>query len=315
MRHVYSIVRYVPNVASGERVNLGLLAGSDAARRWALRIVRGQSRARRLGGGANGLSAVFDYLRRLSADIESWSAHEAGRAPTATDLEECSEAWLRELVDRQRGIVQFSPPLPVDAASAESAISVLWPALIAEPAARVLFAASPPEPGAHTRKTAKDSVRRVFREAGIAKEYLRTGTRIDAGRHSAPMDFAVHNGAAAFLAHCWSFRVQRKRQLLNNILSWAWAVRSLRTSGGTLSPEGGAASEAPKDIGLAVVYVPPDTADAEAEEAFGTAMGIFEDPDVKADPVVPFTEAGDLAGPALSALGAVQRPARRRRRA
>ena len=311
MRHVYSIVRYVPNVAGGERVNLGLLAGSDATARWALRIVGGQSRARRLGGGANGLSAVFDYLRRLSADIEAWSAHEAGRKPAATDLEECSEAWLRELVGRQRGIVQFSPPLPVDAESAESAISMLWPALIAEPAAGEIVAASPPAPGALTKKAATDSVRRAFGEAGIAGNYLWTGARIDAGGYGAPMDFVVHDGAAAFLAHCWSFRVRGKRRLLNDIQSWAWAVRSLRTGGGTLSLGGGGAVEAPKDIGLAVVYVPPDTADAEAGEAFATAMGAFGDPDVQAGPVVPYTEAGGIAGRALSALGAAGGAGRR----
>ena len=53
-----------------------------------------------------------------------------------------------------------------------------------------------------------------------------------------------------------------------------------------------------------MVYVPPDTADAEAGEAFATAMGAFGDPDVQAGPVVPYTEAGGIAGRALSALGA-----------
>ena len=33
-------------------------------------------------------------------------------------------------------------------------------------------------------------------------------------------------------------------------------------------------------------------------------MGAFEDPDVKADLIVPYTEAGEIAGPALAALRA-----------
>ena len=50
MRHVYSIARYVPNTASGERVNIGLLAGSEATGEWALRIAADRSHARCLGG-------------------------------------------------------------------------------------------------------------------------------------------------------------------------------------------------------------------------------------------------------------------------
>lgn len=48
MRHVYSIIRYVPNTANGERVNIGLLAGSEATGEWYLQAVTERSRARYL---------------------------------------------------------------------------------------------------------------------------------------------------------------------------------------------------------------------------------------------------------------------------
>ena len=115
MRHVYSIVRYVPNTANGERVNIGVLAGSEATGEWALHAVTQRSRARRLGGSEKTRAAVFEYLKRLAAGLEACSAR-GGRHPGG-----CSEAWLRDLADRQLGVVQFSQPLPLEADSTESA--------------------------------------------------------------------------------------------------------------------------------------------------------------------------------------------------
>ena len=296
MRHVYSIVRYVPNVASGERVNLGLLAGSEDTGEWTLHAVGQRSRARQLGGDAKALAAVFEYLKRLTADLETRS----GRTPAAGRRGECSEAWLRDLAGRQRGIVQFSTPLPVDADSAESAIDMLWSDLIVGPIAEAQ-AAPPPAPAeAHTKRAATSSVSRVLKQANIAADLLWTRPRLDAGGYSAPVDFAVHNGSAAFLVNCWSFQVRKKR-LLTDIQSWAWAMRALRSNGGALSLEDGVdpAGEAPKDAELAVVYVPPRTGDD--REAFETANGAFKDPDVRADIVVPYTSVSDIVPYALGA--------------
>jgi hypothetical protein len=45
MRYVYSVVRYVPNPASGEFVNIGVIAGSDETGDWSLRQAGNQRRA------------------------------------------------------------------------------------------------------------------------------------------------------------------------------------------------------------------------------------------------------------------------------
>jgi len=126
MRHVYSIIRYVPNTASGERVNIGLLAGSEATGEWYLQAVTERSRARYLGGSEQTLDAVFEYLQRLADSIKD----ENGGPPS----EECSEEWIRDLAGRQLGVVQFSQPLPMEADGAKSAIAMLWSDLIVEQA-------------------------------------------------------------------------------------------------------------------------------------------------------------------------------------
>lgn len=128
MRHVYSIVRYVPNTANGERVNVGLLTGSEATSEWTLRIAADRSRARCLGGSEQTLEAVFAYLRRLAGGIDAGAD---GEPQPGT----FSEEWLRDLAGRQLGVVQFSQPLPAVAASTEAALSMLWPDLIVGPMA------------------------------------------------------------------------------------------------------------------------------------------------------------------------------------
>ena len=128
VRHVYSIARYVPNTASGERVNVGLLAGSEASGEWVLRLAADRSRARCLGGSEQTLEAVFAYLRRLAGGIDAGA--DGGPQPGTF-----SEEWLRDLADRQLGVVQFSQPLPAVAAGAEAAIAMLWPDLIVGPMA------------------------------------------------------------------------------------------------------------------------------------------------------------------------------------
>ena len=114
MRHVYSVVRYVPNVASGERVNIGMVAGSDDTGEWLMRIADDRTRALQLGGGLNTVTAVFDGMKEIADGVPG----------------EGSEAWLKDLHDKQRGVVQFSPLLPVDAENAAAAIAMLWPGMI-----------------------------------------------------------------------------------------------------------------------------------------------------------------------------------------
>lgn len=294
MRHVYSIIRYVPNVASGERVNLGLIAGSEDTREWMLLTVDhgSRARARQLGGG-EALPGVVSYLERLTADLEHYTDVQAGEQRLLIESpEERTERWLSDLADRQRGVVQFSHPLPVDADSAGAAIDLLWDDLIVEREGRKF--------PFKKKNTALGAVRQALR-AHVDADRVWTSTRLEAEGFSAPVDFAVHDGAVAFLTNCWSFQIPNKERLMDDIQSWAWVVRSLRSKGGSLSGAG-FGSAVPEDIGLSIVYVPPAT--PEDREVFEKARSAFSDPDVKANPVVPFTEASEIVGPVLTALRA-----------
>ena len=136
MRHVYSIVRFVPDPTNGECVNLGLLAGSEDSEEWVLQIVTQRERARRL-GGAEVLPGVVGYLEQLTSELETYSAaHADGQLDLLVDRDRLSERWLANLASQQRGVVQFTTPLPVDVESAEAAVELLWDRMIVEPSRR-----------------------------------------------------------------------------------------------------------------------------------------------------------------------------------
>ena len=297
MRHVYSIVRFVPNPASGECVNLGLLAGSEDSEEWTLQIVTQRGRARRL-GGAEALPGVVSYLERLTQELETYSdAYADGQLDLLATRDRLSEGWLANLASQQRGVVQFTAPLPLDVESADDAVDLLWDRMIVEPSSRTF-----PFKKKHV---ALGAVRNALRKVNITGDNLWRSTRLDASGFRAPIDFAVHNGAVAYLTQCWSFQLPDKERLLDEVQSWAWAMRSLRTSGGSIAVDESMHAEVSRDVGLAVVYVPP--AEPEDEEAFEKAERAFRDSDVRASLVVQFEEASDVAREALTALGPAMR--------
>ena len=73
-RYVYSTVRFVPNPARGEFVNIGAIIGSDDTREWELRTVDRYNRAAFLdddGVFANALTIVNHLGVKLSRYTES----------------------------------------------------------------------------------------------------------------------------------------------------------------------------------------------------------------------------------------------------
>lgn len=292
MRHVYSIVRFVPNPANGECVNLGLIAGSENSAEWVLRTISRQSRASHL-GDTDSLRGVMAYLRRLGTELNVYSTTYArGGIAVPANQERLDERWLAELASQQRGIVQFTAPTPVDVDSAEAAVDLLWDHLIVEP--------SPRSYRRQTKKVALRAVRSAFRGVPIHGRNVLETTRLDSEGFSAPIDFAVHNGSMAYLTQCWSFQLRDKERLLDSVQSWSWAIRALRSSGGSLTSETGIELQVANDVGLAVVYVPP--AGPEDQDAFDKAQGAFSDRDVAASLVVGVERASEVADEASAAL-------------
>ena len=208
---------------------------------------------------------------QLAADLERYTeAHAGAQQLFAAPDEEITERWLSDLASRQRGVVQFSSPLPVDAASADAAISMLWDDLIVEKERQ--------KSTFQKKNTALGAVRRVFREAGLDHNVWNP-TMLKAKDYSALVDFAICDEDVSFLTNCWSFQIPNKDNLLDEIQSWAWVVRSLRDRGGHIVAKDKGSREVSRDILMSVVYVPPGT--SEDSEAFEVAQSAFNDVDVR----------------------------------
>lgn len=160
MKHVYSLIRYVPDPVRGEFINVGAIAGCDESSEWEIRQVANPARARRLDERGS-LSASWAFMDQLGRAVD---AHEAAiQQPTPAEDTLLSEDWLADLWCRYRNIVQLSPPAPVLADSTTKALDEIFAQLVVDPA--------PHRRGENTKHPALAAVRRAYRAAGLTKAH------------------------------------------------------------------------------------------------------------------------------------------------
>jgi hypothetical protein len=271
MAYVYSIVRFVPDPARGEAVNLGAIAGSDEAGDWELRTISNFSRARAIddeGALGSALSFIEDIEDRIAALDELPGF--AGESMSAAVL----NRWSEEM----NNVIQFSEPLPVLAGSASDALVLLFEEYVVDPARREFpFLKKHPA----VARTAQ-----AYRSIHIPEESIATRVDVESGPFRGQFDFGIHNGAIVQLVKCWSFQLPGQAELAEEVKAWAWLVERIRDTGGDGSTDHARLPVA-EATDVAVVYVPPSAgrhapAFDEAAAAFAT-LGVtaveFEDAD------------------------------------
>ncbi len=262
MRYVYSVVRYVPNPASGEFVNIGAIAGSDEAGDWSLRQAENPRRARSF-GPAESLNALFAFLNDVGRRVDNFVSMPE-EWPYTSD-EEISEAWLNDLHLRHRNIIQLSPPTPIVADSAEEALGHVFEHLISDGASgRREYA---------TRRNLLAELRTSYRKASIRPELIQERVPLLTGPFHAQMDFVVGNGSAVQLAQTWSFEIQSYLEVDKEVKAWGFTMKSLRARGGQIG--GDHPSTVDKDVPLEVVFAPPRT--KPQIDVFNEASRVFKE--------------------------------------
>jgi hypothetical protein len=132
MRYVYSVVRFVPDPARGEFVNVGAIAGSEDSSEWLWRQVENPVRARAV-DDRKALEAVWAFLDRVGREMDDYErAHESLFEPPV----ELSEEWLQRLYAEHRNVVQLSPPAPMVASTADEALDRVLDQMVLDPALR-----------------------------------------------------------------------------------------------------------------------------------------------------------------------------------
>jgi hypothetical protein len=275
MSYQYSLLRFVPDPARGEFVNVGILAGDDDAGDWDLRLIQNLRRARSIDEeGALGIALSF------AARLED---HIVALDPVAelADVEPISTGYVLQLSEEMQNVVQLTPPMPVAAGSADEALDLLFGELLVDPTAlRFRF---------DKKNRAQASTRRAYKAHDIPVEAVTEHAPLVAGPYEGVFDFAVANGGVVQLVQCWSFQLPNQVELADQVKAWAWVVRELRREGGHLT-FGEREAEAQRDVEIAAVFSPP--ADGQEAPAFDEARAAFAEIEVQQLTV----EEADLVG-------------------
>ncbi len=131
MRYFYSLIRFVPDPARGEFVNVGAIVGSDESSEWQVRQVQNPVRARAIDAHGS-LDAVWKFIDRVGIEVDRF---EASLHHSLFDPEvELTQDWLWRLHAIHQNIVQVSAPTPMVAESADDALERVLDLMVLDPA-------------------------------------------------------------------------------------------------------------------------------------------------------------------------------------
>jgi hypothetical protein len=218
---LYSIVRYVPDAARDEAVNVGVVvAGED---RLTAKFLRPQqlSRLKRFGRDED-----FAFLRSLEREIkQSSEPHQeellgSGTSWDLQTLEQASGGW--------GGSVRVTPPRPA-AGSENEALEWLFAQLVASP---------PVRHRAPDRRVIKSKVRRVLLRSVRAKyrrgrpeRLVKAGDVVSGHLEDHVFDFTLRNGRLLHVVQTVSFDVSGKEALARDLDATKWALTDMVESG------------------------------------------------------------------------------------
>lgn len=284
MAFQFSLIRFVPDPARGEFVNIGAVAGSDEAREWELRLVSNLSRAKAL-DGRGVLSKAFAYAAGLEDHIAALDLlpETAGPEPISAEL-------LRRRAMEMHNIVQFSPPAPVAADSADAALELVFDQLVLD-AARKSF---PFE----KKHRAQGAARRAYQAHHVPAGAVRERAPVRSGVFDGTFDFAVHNGRTVQLVQCWSFQLPNQADLAEQVKAWSWLVHEVRQDGGRLATTDGDL-EVPAALDIFAIAIPP--VDGVESPAYEEARAAFAENDVTELAPDEVDRVGEQAAAALGA--------------
>jgi hypothetical protein len=278
MTYFFSLLRFVPDAARGEFINIGAIVGDGDVNDWDLRLISNFKRARAIDSGGM-LPAAVSFATELSE-----------RLPGDEDEGTMTMADLHGLAATMHNIIQFTPPEPIVAADAAEALDLLSRDLLLDPSS--VYAR-----GYKNAKSAINATQRAYLGASLPTEAVARVVELETGQFRGGFDFAVHNGRAVQLVKCFSFELPDQEALSKSVMSWGWLVHELRRGGGEVRPRTGATFEASKELSVASVYVPPRSEDSSL--AYDQARAIFAEVDVAAEP---WTNAEPVASIAVERL-------------
>lgn len=284
MAYFFSLLRFVPDTARGEFVNVGAIAGDGDVADWDLRLISNMKRARAIDSEGH-LPAAMSFVAELQE-----------RLPVEDDDESAGFALedLSELAGSMNNVIQLTSPEPIVAADAEEALDLLWRNLLLDPEGNASHRFK-------NTRSARGATNRAYRDVKLPSEAIKRTVELTAGRFHDRFDFAIHNGKAVQLVKCFSFQRPNQAELAKDVKAWGWLMQELRAHGGQVLPRTGNTLEAQGDLSVGSVYVPP--AAGQSTDAFDQAQDIFAEVGVEGRPYTDAREIAEIAQAQLAAAG------------
>ncbi len=274
MKHIYSLIRFVPDPARGEFINVGAIAGSEESSEWGIRQISNAKRARAIGQSdtPTALQAVWYFIDCIGEIIDNHQ--DSIEALFPSDIEP-SEDWLKALHSDYRNVVQLSPPTPLVAPNVDEALDRIFQHAILDPERQ--------QRRSRWRNEVLAATRRAYRRHSVSSSELCERVVLSSELHEDRFDFAVMNGKALQLVRSWSFRDIEAQRLSSQIKSWGWTVRSTRDSGGNIEIRDSQSFAVNSDVDIEVVSIPPDP--DQDESIYEEGKAVFEALGVRSVPL------------------------------
>lgn len=283
MGYVFSLIKFVPDPAKGESVNLGAVAGDDESGDWDMRTISKLTRAKSI-DDTGALEGALSFLGDIEGRIAALDVL-PGFAP-----ERISAALLERWSADMNNSLQFSEPMPLVAETAAEALDLIFEELVVDPAKKEFrFLKKHP---------AVAQTARAYREAKIPDSAVAKVVEVEAASFTGSFDFGVYRRQVLQLVKCWSFQLPSQTELAEEVKAWAWLVERLAESGGEAYAAASGRFKVGKRAHIAVVYVPPSL--EQSAPAFDEATAAFSALNVKA---VEAAQAREVAAIAARRLG------------
>jgi hypothetical protein len=212
----FSIVQYVPNPTSGERVNVGVVILSPEAKFASVRFDGATRRAQRIAPSGSDLK----FLKQLQTDLEARMPQARGQQKWLGDIVPLSADELERLYRESGNTIQFSEPLASTADPEEleaRLIRTYLPALRSTSRGRSDLAV-------------RRNVKRVMESAGL-DNLIQSNYRIRGRHDSYTFDFALVNGTPKKIIETKSLEKDDREATRSDIHATGYRIRDLRDNG------------------------------------------------------------------------------------
>ncbi len=276
MNFSYSVIRFVPDVAQGEFVNVGVVVVGGEPCKAIVRLAPSPARARHL-APAKIVKNFWDYIQDLRHDIE--------RDSKGMDQPKIAK-WVNDIGSSDLSMVQFSSPAPIVCDEIESAADMMAEQFLSS-------YLRPKRQKRHTKQATARKVRQTYKNIGLVTgRHLIEHLEVSGQAHTEPFDFAVKNGEIVQLTQAWNFGVVDQRTVMENVKAWAFTVADIKESGG-VGRSGKKSIKVPKTVEVRAVYDEPTN--ARSRETLEEAIHAFDKVEAIPTSVQDLGELGEIA--------------------